>query len=131
MGAQPKLPALTGGKWQTYYSAGDPNVQGLCLFACNYGLCPTSACSTTEKPLVELTTSPFTPDTCTGGTSIRAINGKDITELCEFGCKHGWCESSTSTIEFRWYFFSLALGTTTDTLFQARTTFVAAPALAH
>lgn len=85
LGPHPKLPPATG--VNGYPAAGlDANYAGLCAFACEYGYCPPGACGTVPAPLTIPTVSPFTPDTCVGGTGEGALAG-----LCSFACNFGYC----------------------------------------
>ncbi|RAL06034.1 glycoside hydrolase family 71 protein [Aspergillus ibericus CBS 121593] len=85
MGPQPKMPKSLG--VMGYPAAGmTADYSGLCAFSCNYGYCPSSACTTTKVPLATSTISPFTPNTCTAGEGTG-----DLAGLCSYGCNYGFC----------------------------------------
>lgn len=85
LGPHPTLPKPTG--VVGYPAAGkNANYAGLCSFTCEYGYCPSTACGTVSVPLTIPTVSPFTPDTCVGGTGEGELAG-----LCSFGCNYGYC----------------------------------------
>ncbi|OJJ73124.1 hypothetical protein ASPBRDRAFT_173463 [Aspergillus brasiliensis CBS 101740] len=85
IGPQAKLPESLG--VIGYPAAGmTEDYTGLCAFSCNYGYCPSSACTTTKVPLATSTVSPFTPDTCTSGEGTD-----DLAGLCSYGCNYGFC----------------------------------------
>jgi hypothetical protein len=90
MGRQLTLPNATG--VMGYPANGDANYAGLCSFACNYGYCPSSACSTTKVPPYIPTTSPFNPPACTGGHGDGGFAG-----LCSFACNYGYRPIHTCT----------------------------------
>jgi hypothetical protein len=73
--------------------AGDGNLAGLCSFSCNYGFCPSNACTCTKKG--RQVTPPAISNTL--GLSVA---GQDIalySGLCEFTCSHGYCPSGACT----------------------------------
>jgi hypothetical protein len=68
MGKQKKLPKATGDKG--YPANGDANYAGLCDFSCNYGYCPSQACSLEQKPAYIPTSSPFNSPACVRGSGM-------------------------------------------------------------
>ncbi|KAF6834626.1 alpha-glucanase [Colletotrichum musicola] len=60
---------------------------GLCSFACDYGFCPETSCTTTQVALPVWPESLFDPPYCTEGKSFDAKFDK----LCQFTCAHGFC----------------------------------------
>jgi hypothetical protein len=90
MGKKKTLPKATGVKG--YPANGDANYAGLCDFACNYGYCPKTACSTTQRAAYIPTSSPFTPPACTSGEGEGKMAG-----LCSFACNFGFCPVDSCT----------------------------------
>lgn len=84
MGIPEDLPKITG--VQGYPANGDANYAGLCSFACNYGYCPSSACSTSKQPPYVPTSSPFLPPACVTGNGTGSLAG-----LCSYACNYGFC----------------------------------------
>ncbi|KAJ6083518.1 Glycoside hydrolase family 71 [Penicillium canescens] len=85
LGPHPTLPKATG--IVGYPAAGkNANYAGLCSFTCEYGYCPSTACGTVSVPLTIPTVSPFTADTCVGGSGEGELAG-----LCSFACNYGYC----------------------------------------
>ncbi|KAJ5501859.1 carbohydrate-binding module family 24 protein [Penicillium fimorum] len=80
MGAQ----MLVANGIKSYPKAGESaSYSGVCSFACNYGNCMPGVCGTVEAPLTVPTVSPFTADTCTGGSGSGTLAG-----LCSYGCNN-------------------------------------------
>lgn len=87
LGTLKEPPKITGDEG---YAKDDPNYDGLCSWAYNYGFKFPSVCSTTKRVLPIPTVSPFLPDACTSGKANRDdISGLDA--LCEWSCRYGWC----------------------------------------
>lgn len=90
MGVIEEMPKATGDPG--YPANGDANYAGLCSFACNYGYCPSTACSPTPQPPYVPTVSPFNPPACTGGTGVGSLSG-----LCSYACGYGYCPENSCT----------------------------------
>jgi hypothetical protein len=72
---------------------GSGNLAGLCSFACNYGFCPSNACTCTQRG--RQVTPPSTSNTLgfpVAGQDVALYSG-----LCEFTCSHGYCPSGACT----------------------------------
>ncbi|THY17642.1 glycoside hydrolase [Aureobasidium pullulans] len=72
---------------------GNGNLAGLCSFSCNYGFCPTNACTCTQRG--RQVTPPATSNTLgfpVAGQDVALYSG-----LCEFTCSHGYCPSGACT----------------------------------
>ena len=94
MGVTEKMSKATGNPGHP--ANGDANYVGLCSFACNYGHCPSSACSSTPQPPYIPLVSPFDPPACTDGTGEGNAAG-----LCNYSCAVGFCPIAgcTCTLE--------------------------------
>jgi hypothetical protein len=75
-----------------YSGNGDASYDGLCSFACNLGFCPSPACGKAKQPSYIPQTSPFNPDTCTGG-----IGSGNNAGLCDYSCNFGFCPRAVCT----------------------------------
>ncbi|KAG9669891.1 carbohydrate-binding module family 24 protein, partial [Aureobasidium melanogenum] len=72
---------------------GDGNLAGLCSFSCNYGFCPSNACTCTQRG--RQINAPAASNTLgfpAAGQDIALYSG-----LCEFTCSRGYCPSGACT----------------------------------
>ena len=77
LGTPPLAPAVT--KPVGYPLAGFSHAyEGLCAYTCARDYCPPTACSYTQAPLVDPTTSPFLPPTCIGGQGPSPFEGSAV-----------------------------------------------------
>ncbi|KAF5023085.1 hypothetical protein F66182_4842 [Fusarium sp. NRRL 66182] len=71
------------------------NTGSLCRFACNYGLCPESLCTCTEKGKLKKLPS----EDKTKNAVAYDEEDVDLNRLCRFSCKHGYCPDDACTTE--------------------------------
>lgn len=89
IGPQPTLPNATG---VVGYPTVNVDYEGLCAFACNYGLYPSNYCSTVEVAVPTPTISPFTSPACTAGDGLG-----DFSDLCSWACTYEYCPIAACT----------------------------------
>ncbi|KAI4731852.1 glycoside hydrolase [Aureobasidium sp. EXF-10728] len=72
---------------------GNGSLAGLCSFSCNYGFCPSNACTCTLRG------RQVTPPAASITIGFPVV-GQDValySGLCEFACSHGYCPSGACT----------------------------------